>query len=187
MRRSSSRITRQEEVYESLLESARDGSGVITDTNGYSRCGLLRFLLTHKDVLLHGSNRLDLQELAPRKANCIVKADGNRNAVYAVNDEMLAIFYAIRKKTSASGIVTASLRCDGQKRQYLFEMSSSLLLGHPWTTGCVYIVPKEAFQQCRDDTGTVINEWMTDSVVVPIARLVVRPSDFSFLDKITPL
>lgn len=74
----------------------------------------LRHLVRSRNVLLHGSPILDLENLDPKQANDSEKKSGNQRAVYAVTNAVLPIFYAIQDRTKISGVVRSGVVRDGE-------------------------------------------------------------------------
>ncbi len=176
-----------ETLYQGML--AQDG-GFVEYSLPYPKYDFLNFLVREKGVLLHGSNQPDIRELEPKQANCKSKKFGNMQAVYATQDSILPLFFAVRDRSKMRGRTESGYReeyVDGQqKKTYGFAVSSQAVLNsNPWLDGVVYILPSDSFEQGTDDEGHQIDEFVSRTPVKAIARLRVGPEDFPYLDKVT--
>ena len=79
--------------------------------------------------LLHGSGNDDVIEFEPRQANDSEKEFGNKMAVYAVNDPILPIFYAIQDREQLSGQINSGKYVDDEtgEAKYHFAVEASAL------------------------------------------------------------
>lgn len=175
-----------EEVYKEILEANGD---FIEYQENFSKEEFLDYLVRDKNVLLHGSNDSNIQELESRQANCRSKKFGNMKGVYAVNDSVIPIFYSIIDKnrfegTSVSAIDTTIDEKGTAQKKYHFAMNKNMLNIQPWSEGAVYILPKESFEQGTDDAGNLIEEWMSKVSIKPLAKLKILPNDFRFLSEV---
>ena len=155
----------------------------------YPKEDLLTYLVTNKEVVLHGSDKKDIEILEPKQANDRAKEFGNKNGVYVVTDSVLPIFYAIQNREKISGLIISGVESDSdtKEKKYEFKMSKKVLDTKPWTNGMVYILDKNNFQQGVDDSGELIDEWVSEMPIKPLAKLEVQPEDFRFLNKIKSL
>lgn len=181
----------KEELFEQMYEAALKQGGLVAYQASYPKHEFLAFLVREKGVLLHGSNNQDITELEPRQANCQSKKFGNMNGVYAVEDEILPIFYAIKDRERFVGPaisgVTRTQDKTGIHKHYSFEVPSSTLKEAPWSNGTIYILPRDSFERGVDDNGNDSDEWMSSEPVVPLAKLEVGPQDFPYLNEIKPI
>jgi len=154
----------------------------------YPKEDFLRFIVHHMEALLHGSGK-DVDVLLPRQANDDAKTFGNRLAVYAVDDPVLAIFYAIQDRGCIHGPVISGRTVDEflGDYSYNFAMLEEVAARDPWSNGFVYIVSRDGFEQGRQDSGKLADEWCSCTPVRPIAKLSVAPTDFRFLGHIQTL
>lgn len=155
----------------------------------YPKEDFLTYLVTNKEVVLHGSDKKDIEILEPKQANDRAKEFGNKIGVYAVPDSTLSIFYAIKNREKISGLIVSGVESDSdtKEKKYEFKMSKKVLDTKPWTNGMVYILDKHNFQQGVDDSGELIDEWVSEMPIKPLAKLEVQPEDFRFLNKIKSL
>ena len=177
----------REKAFEELIvdfDSNREQSeGYIRYELPYPKEQFLNYLTQKKKFLLHGSSRR-LEALKPQQANDGEKAFGNKIGVYAVEDPVLPIFYAIQDRAKIHGYVVSHKLT---ATSYYFEMPKEILAQKPWKDGVVYILTREKFEQGHNDNGDPIDEWASTEAVEPWARLEVAPSDFRFLDEIKEL
>lgn len=177
-------------LFEKLYQKAIAKEGDFLDYEGpYTKEKFLEFLVQNKNVVLHGSNR-ESEELEPRQANCRSKKFGNLNAVYATEDNILPIFYAIKDKEkwdgpSASGYYKVIEPLTKQvDKKYEFEIDEKMVKSKPWSDGVIYVLSKKDFDQGVDDKGNLIDEFVSRSPVKPLFRLKVEPKDFPYLNNI---
>jgi hypothetical protein len=68
---------------------------------------------------------------------------------------------------------------------YQFSVHHEILPKRPFTRGALYVLPRESFRRLRLwPGGPVSNEWASETSVRPLARLLVEPEDFPFLDEV---
>jgi hypothetical protein len=147
----------------------------------------LRFVVHQKEALLHGS-RQNVDVLLPMRANDEIKTFGNKVAVYAVDDPVLAIFYAIQDRSCIRGPIISGRTVDEFFGEYSYNFAmSDEAVEHPWGSGFVYIVSRDGFEQGRQDNGKSADEWCSYVPVRPWAKLCVEPDDFRFLGQIQRL
>ena len=170
-----------------LLAENRGKDSILELTPVGSAHELLRSAL-EAGYLLHGSNRATLACLEPQLANCGVKAFGNQIAIYACEDEMIALFFAIRRKGSRFGVVRTTIHLiqtrEDISREYSFGISGGLAHNNPWTSGAVYLFARDGFDQYVDESGAPSLEWAAYRPVRPVARIAVGPEDFPLLSHV---
>lgn len=150
----------------------------------YPKHHFLRYIVQHHQVMLHGSNRPDLQRLEPRRQT---KALGEPvEAVFATPDDIWPIFFAIINNQGFRGSkrnnCLRAIRPDGSMTKFYWFSLSAPMLSRPdaFCDGCIYILPGDSFQP-----SDIPDEWISPREVVPLAKLVVSPADFPFFDEIT--
>ncbi len=175
-------------AFEQAFRSAvRIGGGGVIDYNcDYPKADFLRYLVSHKGVLLHGSNSLDIDTLLPRK-----QLDFNGRpmiAVFASGDGVWPIFFAILDHGRYRGSMRNGCFVTGDgkgpdRRFYFFSVNREMLQQHPWTDGMIYVLPRTPF--CQTSRGAVrFDEWASEEPVQALARLPVSPADFPFLSNV---
>lgn len=154
----------------------------------------LSYICETKNLVLHGSQNLELEVVEPRQANDI-KAFSNQTAIYATTDGIWVLYFAIldRRKYPDMTLFNSCLQARILPEQlseplYFFSITHSVLLQKPWCTGAVYILPRKAFTQesAQQVQGTeiIFPHWIGSKPTRPIAKLIVEPDDFPFLDQI---
>ncbi len=175
-------------TFASIWDAALATLGAFIDYQSeLPKVDFLEFLVKEKQLLLHGSN-WDVSALEPRLANCASKKFGNLNAVYAVEDAVLPIFYAIKDKNSFSGVAVSGTHQDGDApKEYIFKVEQRMLDIQPWSPGVVYILDRKGCEQGTDDNRLLIDEYISRTSVIPLAKLAVNPQDFPYLNAIDSL
>lgn len=173
-------------AFEQAFQSV--GGGDLIDCGpDYPKADFLRYLVSHKDVLLHGSNRGDVDVLLPRRQ--LDFAGSSMNAVFASGDGVWPIFFAVLDSDRFRGSMRNGcfVTADGQgaeRRFYFFSINREMLQQHPWTDGMIYVLPRAPFRQTS--RGAIrFDEWASEEPVQPLAGLRVSPADFPFLPNVT--
>src|SRR3989344_3476516 len=153
----------------------------------YSKKEFLDYVVENYNVVLHGSNRKDIIKLEPRQANCKSKKFGNMLGVYATEDDVLPMFYAIKDSEKFQGVAisgyqnTTSESGEAIDKKYEFKIDFDVAKLKPWSEGVIYILPKDSFEQGTDDSGKLIDEWMSSKSVRPVAKLKLSPEEFPYI------
>jgi hypothetical protein len=146
----------------------------------YPKHEFLHYLVARHRILVHGSNRSDIEMLAPRAESD--NAGRIINAVFAASDGIWPMFFAILdRKPYAFSVHNGCRRVTGGKAYYF---STSTLHDQPWTDGTLYLLPRDSFEQMVDGEGLPTEQWMSREPVRPLASLAISPSDFPFLEKV---
>jgi hypothetical protein len=157
-----------------LVAQARAEGGVIDSfTTDVPAHELLTHLVVQHGLLLHGSNNTELDVLEPRPARDF----GTQvDVVVAADDGIWPLFYAVVARERVQGVFTACThlgRAPWLRRLYVFRVFGADPHDEAtWTRGAVYAVARAGFWH---EWG---NEWLRDSDVTPVLRVLVRPSDF---------
>lgn len=160
----------------------------------YPKWQFLSWLCQSRNLVLHGSQKTDIEIVEPRKATD-VKAFSNQEAIYATTDGIWVIFFAIvnRKHFSPLSLFNSCLNIRVSPGQtlgplYFFSITHSALLQKPWCDGVIYVLPRENFEQepAQKMFGAeiVFPHWIGSKPTSPVAKLNVQPQDFPFLDEI---
>jgi hypothetical protein len=177
------------EAFEQVFRSAQLGKTVELDPT-VQKYAFLRYLLTHHYVLLHGSNRNDIEALTPRPQTDF---DGNPvNAVFATGDGAWPMFFAIVNQSTFHGsmrngcfVVEENVTSEGPapQRYYFFSVNKDWLAQKAWCNGTIYVLPKTTFR--KSDTNAIrFDEWISETPVQPLMKLSISPGDFPFLSRI---
>jgi hypothetical protein len=160
----------------------------------YPKWQFLSYLCETNDLVLHGSQTQDINHVEPRKA-IDKKAYSNQHAIYATTDGIWVLYFAIidRKKYPEVTLFNSCLQARINTPQwsdplYFFSITQSVLIKQPWCNGVVYILPRQLFKQepVQQIQGTEIMfpHWICDQSIEPVAKIMVSPQDFPFLDQI---
>jgi len=153
----------------------------------------LSYVADTGQVVLHGSGAPDIQEFEPCQSDD-VREFGNRRAVYAASDGVWPMFFAIvdRERFPRMSINNACIRVPDpsgapSRPYYFFSIDGATHRQAPWRRGTVYLLPAGTFEQDVIDHPDVPIESAqaaSREPVTPLAKLVVEPEDFPFLQAI---
>jgi len=160
----------------------------------YPKWQYLSYLCEAKELVLHGSQIPDIDEVEPRQA-LDVKAFSNQRAIYATTDGIWVIYFAIidRKKFTKLSLFNSCLRIRFSESQlsdpfYFFSLTQSVLVQAPWCEGTIYILPRQSFEreapQQVQAIEIVFPHWISQTSGKPLAKLSVGAQDFPFLAQI---
>ena len=145
-------------------------------------------------VIFHGSNDPGIEAFEPVRRSMELRdhaGRGNLGAVYGTHDGIWSMFFAVvdRSRLQGSirnGVGTYHRRAGGDALDlYRFSIADVVLGDRPFTTGALYLLPRDAFVRIPlYPGGPPSNEWACHTTVEPLARLVVCPGDFPFLESI---
>jgi hypothetical protein len=165
-------------TFERLIAAAHAGDGVVdTASCPYPVHELLTHLVEEHGLLLHGSNRADLELLEPQRARDWAT---ELRAVVACDDGIWPIFYAVVARDRVDGVFTACLHV-GRRRLYAFALGGEAAAPGSWTSGVVYALPRAGF---RREWG---REWVSAAPVRPLLRVPVTPDDFPLRETVVGL
>ena len=179
--------------FDMLFDSTPSGSFVDYQLD-YPKWQFLSYLCKSRNLVLHGSQNLDIDEVEPRKAND-KKAFSDQNAIYATTDGIWVIYFAIidRKRFSQLSLFNSCLEIRTSSDHimgplYFFSITHSALIQEPWCEGTVYILPRDNFEQeqAQQTLGAniIFPHWIGSQPTKPVAKLHVQPQDFPFLAKV---
>jgi hypothetical protein len=172
-----------DEIFASVL--SRGANNLIPYSSAYPKHAFLRYLVTDKRCLLHGSRESEIAILEPwSPASC---PDSGQSAVFAASDGILPIFFAMADRGEHNTV--QNMRClmvstDGgtARKFYHLLLSAHVPETRPWESGTVYILPRDCFMPYVGAGAPSSEEWISQQPVRPLARLPVTPRDFPFLD-----
>lgn len=171
-------------AFENLLQSAQSnpGLGTLSYDCPYPKYLFLHYVVTHKPILLHGSNWRNIEVLEPRP-----QTDFNgrpMTAVFASGDGIWPIFFATLDHSSyrgslRNGCFVVENHLQAARRYYFFSLNKEYHTENPWCDGMIYLLPSGAFKPTSQ--GIVrFDEWASETSVKPLAKLPVSPQDFPF-------
>ena len=180
-------------AFDNLFQSTPIGA-FIDYSLPFPKWQFLSRLCETRDLVLHGSQNIEIGQVEPRQAND-KRAFSNQRAIYATTDGIWVLYFAIldRKKYPELTLFNSCLQARISPDQfseplYFFSITRSVLIQKPWCTGAIYILPRGSFMQesSQQAQGTeiVFPHWISSQPVQPIAKLLVTPDDFPFLDQI---
>jgi hypothetical protein len=188
------RISRKQRAeFDILLDSTPTGSFVDYQLTA-PKWQFLSYLCQTRDLVLHGSQNQDIEEVEPRKA-LDTKAFSNQKAIYATTDGIWVIYFAIvdRKNFGALSLFNSCLDIQILPKLtkgplYFFSITHSVLVQKPWCDGAIYILPRATFTQEPEQSmmgaKIIFPHWISPQPIRPIAKLRVTPQDFPFLTQI---
>jgi hypothetical protein len=168
-----------EAAFERLLRVVDEGTGGAVEYDAAApKHVFFRYLLERRPVLLHGTGDPDIEQFEPRR-----QTDYDNKwtyAVFATDDPIWPIFFAVVNRPVARSLVNACSRRWGDSHYY-FSISVDPERSDAWRNGWIYVLPRETFR--LHPSGP---EWLSPAAVRPLARLCVQPADFPFLDNVVP-
>jgi hypothetical protein len=166
-----------EAALEPLLRAIDTANGAAVEYDAATpKHAFFRYLLERRRVLLHGTGDPTIEQFEPRR-----QTDYDNewtNAVFATDDPIWPIFFAVVNRPLARSLVNACSRRWGESRYY-FSISVDPQRDDAWRDGWIYVLPRETFR--LHPSGP---EWLSPVAVRPLARLAVQPTDFPFLDDV---
>ncbi len=171
-------------MYESRIRAGLEaGAPLDPATTAYE---YLDYLVESEGLLLHGSNRGDIERFEVRQPD--EKSDGfaAQPGVFAASDGIWAMFFAIanrriEEKTGRSDGIMSNMCAKPwperrlTHRYYAFGLSDWWLAAGAWRDGWVYGLPRESF--IKDQFS---EQWVSDTPVEPVCKVPVQPDDFPF-------
>ena len=186
------KTTEMVSVFDKLFLSTPFGA-FIDYSIPFPKWQFLSYLTETRKIVLHGSQNLEIEQLEPKQAND-KRAYSNQFAIYATTDGIWVMYFAIldRKKYPKLTLFNSCLQARIAPDQlseplYFFSITQSILIQKPWCKGAVYILPRETFtqesSQQAQGTEIIFPHWISFQSAKPIAKLLVEPDDFPFLDQ----
>jgi hypothetical protein len=160
----------------------------------YPKYLFLEYLSVTRGLLFHGSNNRAIDVLRPIRFSTDSSEFGSQDAVYASQDPLWAMYFAVLDRSKIRGTSNGAIRLlhqDGAEiRRYYFATSVDELRSHPWTPGALYMLTAEGFEPDPEMHGVtigpysvVVTHWIYRGELAPLARLNVEPQDFPYLDQ----
>jgi HEAT repeat protein len=161
--------------------AATDGVTNVDYDLPYPKYEFLRYLSDTRRLMLHGSDRSDLELLKPLRNSSDVSDWGNVSGVYAERDPIRPIYFAVVDRHRSFGLINGCFavaddgsidsRFEDVGRPRHFRLSVGFpAVGEPiWREGSVYALPGETFEFWE--------EWTSRVPVRPVFRLAVSSDD----------
>lgn len=178
------------QYFENVYQAALATQGKLIEyTSVYPKHEFLHYLVTHHNVILHGSTNSAIDLFQPQRFSLDTNAQGSLSAVYATTDPIWPMYFAILdwrvyRGSSRNGVQWVQDATGAIRKAYHFSLNHDMLPLQPWTNGVIYILPRLTFEELRDDDGELTEEWASYAPVVPLARLPITPDNFPFLNDI---
>lgn len=174
---------------------AQGPAAQITYDLPYPKYLFLEYLAATRGLMLHGSNTRALEVLRPIRYTTDASEFGSQDAVYATQDVLWAMFFAVLDKTGMKGTTNGAIWLDHQDgtrlRRYYFALEANHLRGKPWLPGAMYLLPGG---ECEPDPmmqgvkvgpyTMQVTQWIYRGERAPLASLNIAPQDFPFLNQI---
>ena len=165
-------------AFEQLLHAVDEADGAAIEYDAAApKHAFFRYLLEQRPVLLHGTGDPAIDRFEPRR-----QTDYDNewtNAVFATDDPIWPIFFAVVNRPIARSLVNTCSRRWGDSRYY-FSIGTDPRSTDAWRDGCIYVLPRDTFHP-----HSAGSEWESPVAVRPLARLYVEPQDFPFLADVT--
>ena len=167
--------------------------GGVVSADPYPIHSLVQWLMRRNEFIFHGSNRPEIEEFAPRRESMEIGNQGrhgNLGAVYGTHDGLWAMFFAVVDRSSIRGSIRNGVgmyeSATGERIDlYRFSVDARVLHSRPFTSGMLYILPRDRFERIAVyPGGPPSNEWACYEPVRPVAKLAMEPEDFPFLDRV---
>jgi hypothetical protein len=156
------------EAFDELLEVTPPG-GVVDYDLPQPKWWFLHHQI-HRGYLVHGSNEAAIEEFRVRDN---FDAHGLPiRAVFASDDAIWPLYFAVVNRPVAKSYINWCEHVDGASR-YLFSIGSNPRDERSWTTGTIYLLPRDTFRATPSS-----RELVSEQPVPPRARLTVEPDDF---------
>ena len=180
---------RHDDRFDALADRFLGGDPSALDEPDVARVDFLRWLGEHRDVLFHGSSRGDFAVLEPIRLSNDTRDFGNRQAVFATDDPVWALWFAIlRRGEGYRSTRNGSLRIagdDASTRCYFFMVNRGALSDERFGTGYLYVLPRATFELEPPIAGVLdTGQWASFDAVQPLVRVEVGPEHFPLLDAV---
>jgi hypothetical protein len=185
-------------AFDATIDAALAGEpgAVIEYHLPYPKYLFLDYLAEKRGMMLHGSLLRHLSTLEPIRNSRDTSEFGDQPAIYATQDPLWALFFAILERDHLQGFIhNGAIRLKGDDgsliRRYYYCINAESLRRSPWRPGAVYLMPADTFEPDPTQEGmrvgmyTLINtHWLCRTAVQPLARLLVEPEDFPFHNRV---
>jgi hypothetical protein len=162
----------------------------------YPRYLFLEYLANQYGLMMHGSTNRELDLLKPVRLSTDSREFGNQAAIYATQDPLWALFFAVLDRNAITGSINnGAIQLKGDDgsvlRRYFFTVEAESLKKFPWIPGVIYILPRLNAEPDPDHANVrygkytlEVSHWLYRDEVQPFAKLLVEPHDFPFVNSI---
>jgi hypothetical protein len=162
-------------AFDTLLGRTPDGGTVDYDLP-QPKWWFLHHLVRHGFVL-HGSNEPAIDEFRTRQT--FNAHDVPIDAVFASDDAIWPLYFAVVNRPVAQSYINWCEHPGNGTSRYLFSIGSDPNDDASWTTGTIYVLPRETFEPTPGGS----RELVSLVPVRPRALLTVEPEDFPYKGK----
>jgi len=180
----------KQRIFDRLLSDALDQhrrrASLIKYACPFPKHEFLTYLAEYRNLLIHGSQKPDLDRLEPRADSD--NAGRAIRGVFAASDGIWPIFFAILDRKPYPCSVDSSCRRESDAKvpvRKCYHFATSTLDDDPWAEGMVHILPRDTFEPWPDARGRLGQQWLSRVSVQALAKLAVEPADFPFLSEVT--
>jgi hypothetical protein len=159
-------------AFDALLARTPEGGMVGYDLS-QPKWWFLHHLVAHGYVL-HGSNEPAIDEFRTRQT--FNAHDVPIDAVFASDDAIWPLYFAVVNRPVAKSYINWCEHPGNATSRYLFSIGSDPRDDASWTTGTIYVLPRETFEPTPGGS----RELVSLVPVRPRALLRVEPHDFPF-------
>ena len=145
----------------------------------------LRRLAQTRPVVFHGSQQRGLVELCDKRQSHDTRTYGDQTAVFASQDPVWALFFAVLRRDAMRSTRNGSLGADVNVcgRRYFFSVDAD---GPLFAPGALYVLSADGFAHEPRLAGLFDTAHRTRAGVVrPLAWFEVEPSDFPLVGRTT--
>jgi hypothetical protein len=162
-------------AFDALLARTPEG-GMVDYDLPQPKWWFLHHLVAHGYVL-HGSNESAIDEFRTRQT--FNAHDVPIDAVFASDDAIWPLYFAVVNRPVAKSYINWCEHPGNATSRYLFSIGSDPGDVASWTTGTMYVLPRETFEPTPGGS----RELVSLVPVRPRALLRVEPDDFPFKRK----
>lgn len=184
----------KEAAFASLLDemlTARDGRLQRYDLP-YPKHEYLQYVALQDKVIFHGSANHEIEEFSTKRTSTEINdksGRGNVIGIYGTHDGLWPMFFAVTNRQKITGSIRNGFstfsKDDEEIRVYHFSINKDWLDQDPWHTGMIYFLPRETFKRMPVSVeGGESNEWVSEVPLKPLAKMLIEPEDFPFLDQV---
>ncbi|EFM12690.1 hypothetical protein PaecuDRAFT_0201 [Paenibacillus curdlanolyticus YK9] len=169
--------------FERLYAAALQHGGNVDYQSKFSKFRFIDYIVQTRKYVVHGSNYRTIKQFEMRKQTLF---DGTVvNAVFASTDGLWSIFYAVFDRSKVTtNFRNACFKSMDRNRYYFFSLTRDTMDRDPWTTGIVYFIPGDRFEQVHK-RRIHFDEWISNMPVSPQLMLVVDRRDFEPIRRIS--
>lgn len=167
--------------YDKLISKIYEGQ-LIPMELPFPKYRFLQYLTLQGNFIFHGSNNLDIDIFEPREQTLF---NGRRTkAVFATSEPIWSMFYAVFDRSKLVGGFRNGCLVYKNKKYHFYSLNKSTMKNGPWTSGTVYILPKNMFKAA--DNGNIrFDEWVCHDFVKPVNQLKIHSDDFYFINRVS--